>query len=310
MGLANDILNHDPRAAGRLLSLIEDGDSRAAAELKELYSKSGKSYLIGITGPPGSGKSTLADQIVARYRSKGRRIGVLAIDPSSPFSGGAVLGDRIRMQRHATDNQVFIRSMASRNWPGGLSQATDEAVRVLEAYGCDPVIVETVGVGQSEVEVTRLAHTTILVCTPATGDKVQALKAGVIEIADVIVMNKADLPDAAHASKSLDMIVSMSPASSWNVPVINTIARDGKGIDEVITALEAHRASLESTGALGKKRLETAKNQLRGIIYRKLVETAFARLPGDPELERYAGQIVRGAADPYSIADEIVRQMG
>lgn len=310
MGLAHDILNRDPRAAGRLLSLIEDGDPSASVELKKLYPHSGKSYLIGITGPPGSGKSTLADQIVAHYRSHGRRIGVLAIDPSSPFSGGAVLGDRIRMQRHATDSHVFIRSMASRNWPGGLSQTTGEAVRVLEAYGCDPVIVETVGVGQSEVEVTRLAHTTILVCTPATGDKIQALKAGVIEIADVIVMNKADLPDAAHASKSLEMIVSMTPDPSWRVPVINTIARDDKGIDDVIAAIEAHRTFMESTGTLAKKRLEAAKNQLRGIIYRKLVETALARLPGDPEMERYAGRIALGEADPYSIAEEIVMGLG
>ena len=245
MALADDILNRDPRAAGRLLSLIEDGDPRASAELKKLYSHSGKSYLIGITGPPGSGKSTLADQIVAHYRARGLRIGVLAIDPSSPFSGGAVLGDRIRMQRHATDNHVFIRSMASRNWPGGLSQATGEAVRVLEAYGCDPVIVETVGVGQSEVEVARLAHTTILVCTPATGDKVQALKAGVIEIADVIVMNKADLPEAAHASKSIEMIVAMAPASPWRVPVVNTVAREGKGIDNVCHRVAPHVHGIE-----------------------------------------------------------------
>ncbi|MEJ2744123.1 MAG: methylmalonyl Co-A mutase-associated GTPase MeaB [bacterium] len=310
MGLADDILNHDPRAVGRLLSLIEDGDPRATAELKKLHAGSGKSYLIGITGPPGSGKSTLVDQIVARYRAKGLRIGVLAIDPSSPFSGGAVLGDRIRMQRHATDNQVFIRSMANRNWPGGLSQATAEAVRVLEAYGCDPVIVETVGVGQSEIEVTRLTHTTMLVCTPATGDKVQALKAGVLEIADIIVMNKADLPGAAHAAKSLEMIISMTPASSWKVPVINTIARDGKGIDDVVVVAEAHRRHMESNSAIERKRIEAAKNQLRGIIHRKLVETALSKLPGDPEMERYAGQIARGAVDPYSIADEIVKQMG
>jgi len=310
MGLGSAVLNRDARSASRLLSLIEDGDPRATAELKELYSHTGKSYLIGITGPPGSGKSTLADQLIAHYRSQGLRIGMLAIDPSSPFSGGAVLGDRIRMQRHATDSDVFIRSMANRNWPGGLSQAAGEAVRVLEAYGCDPVIVETVGVGQSEIEVARLAYTTILVCTPATGDKIQALKAGVIEIADIIVMNKADLPDAEHASKSIEMIIGMKPPSSWRVPVVSSVARDGKGIDKVIDAIEAHRRVMESTGTLTRKKLETAKSQLREIIWRKLCETARARLPGDSELEQYAEQLMRGSGDPYSLAEEVVRKLG
>jgi len=310
MGLASDILNSDLRATSRLLSFIEDGDPRAAAELKELYRHTGKSYLIGITGSPGSGKSTLADHLIAHYRSKGLRLGVLAVDPSSHFSGGAVLGDRIRMQRHATDSNVFIRSMANRNWPGGLNRATADAVRVLEAYGCDPVIVETVGVGQSEVEVAHLAHTTILVCTPATGDKIQALKAGVIEVADIVVMNKADLPDAEHASKSIEMIVGMKPAAAWRVPVVRTVARDGKGIDELAAAIEAHRRAMESTGVLTRKKLETATRQLRDIICRKLYETACARIPEDSELEQYAEQLMRCSTDPYSLAEEIVRRLG
>jgi LAO/AO transport system kinase len=310
MGLAADVLNRDLRAASRLLSLIEDGDLRADAELKELYRHTGQSYLIGITGPPGSGKSTLADQLIAHYRSKGLRLGVLAVDPSSQFSGGAVLGDRIRMQRHATDTDVFIRSMASRNWPGGLSQATSEAVRVLEAYGCDPVIVETVGVGQSEVDVVHLAYTTVLVCTPATGDKIQALKAGVIEVADIVVMNKVDLPDAEHASKSIEMIVGMKPAAAWRVPVVRTVARDGKGIEELAAAIQSHRRAMESTGALARKKREIAARQLRNIICRRLYETARARLPKDSELERYAEQLMRNSTDPYSLAEEIVRRFG
>ncbi len=310
MNLAREVLNHDPRAASRLLTLIEDGDPRAAVELKKLYPHTGTSYLIGITGPPGSGKSTLADQLIVHYRSQGLTIGVLAVDPSSPFSGGAVLGDRIRMQRHATDSNVFIRSMANRNWPGGLSQATAEAVRILEAYGCDPVIVETVGVGQSEVEVARLAYTTIFVCTPAAGDKIQALKAGVIEIADIVVMNKADFPDAEHASKSIEMIIAMKPAPAWRVPVVRTVARDGKGIDELIGAIESHRRVMESTGILSRKKRETAKSQLRDIICRRLYETARARLPEDSELEQYAEQLMRGSTDPYSLAEEIVSRLG
>lgn len=306
MELAERIFRHDTRAASRLLTWIEDGDPRAADELRTIFPRTGGAYLLGITGAPGAGKSTLCDRLISLYRSRGIVVGVLAIDPTSPFSGGAVLGDRIRMQRHATDAGVFIRSMASRDWPGGISRTAAEAVRVFEAWGCGLVIVETVGVGQGEVGVSHLAYTTLLVCTPGGGDRVQAIKAGVSEIADVVALNKADLADASHAARTIEMTIALHPREKWRVPLVRTIARDGVGIEELAKALDDHRRVLEAGGALEKKKREGLKAHLRELIRRKVMEAMASRLPSDGALEARIAAIRDGLADPYTLAEEIV----
>ncbi|MDD5557626.1 MAG: methylmalonyl Co-A mutase-associated GTPase MeaB [bacterium] len=309
MGLAAAIANGDARAASRLLSWIEDGDRRAAAELKELYRLPAPSSVLGLTGPPGAGKSTIADALVGRYRARGERVGVLAVDPSSPISGGAVLGDRIRMQRHATDGGVFIRSMASRSWPGGLSRAAADAVRVLAAHGCRTVIVETVGTGQGEVDVTRIADTVVLVCTPAAGDKIQAIKAGVLEIADIVALNKDDLPDADVAARSIETAFRMRPPGGWRVPLVRTRARDGEGIGGLASAIERHGRFIAGGGILGRKRLANAAHHLRSIVRERLLEKIAARLPDDREMERRAARLLDGSIDPYSLAEEIIESL-
>ncbi|MCX6354047.1 MAG: methylmalonyl Co-A mutase-associated GTPase MeaB [Candidatus Aureabacteria bacterium] len=306
--LAQGVLRREPRAASRLLSWIENGDAKAIPELKEIYPHSGSSYIVGVTGAPGSGKSTLTDRLISLYRSQGQRVGVLAIDPSSPFSGGAVLGDRIRMQRHATDEGVFIRSMANRNWPGGLNRCTAEALKVLEAYGSDIVIVETVGVGQSEVEVEKLAYTTILVCTPDAGDKIQAMKAGIIEIADIVALNKADLPTADHAAKSIEMILSMNSSPGWTIPFLKTVAIEGKGVEELAQAIERHRSYIEEHGILKAKKIDSLKSHIREIIRRELYEKVRMQLPDEDELSRCAAKLMEGTTDPYTIADAFLKE--
>ena len=305
MGLAQQIFAHDTRAASRLLSWIEDGDPRAAGELREIFPRTGSAYLLGITGAPGAGKSTLTDLLISLYRSRGLIVGVLAVDQSSPFTGGAVLGDRIRMQRHATDAGVFIRSMASRSWPGGLSRSATEAVRVLEAWGCGLVIIETVGVGQNEVEVSRLACTTVLVCAPGAGDRIQAIKAGVTEIADIVALNKADLADVEHAARALEMTLALHPRGGWRPPLVRTIARDGRGMEELAGAIDAHRRFIEGNGTLAEKKMEGLKDHLKEIIRRKLHERISGHLPSDGELRSRVAEIQKGLADPYTVADEI-----
>ena len=309
MRLANRVIQRDTRAVSRLLSWIEDGDPRASSEMRELYRHRGDSYILGLTGPPGTGKSTLTDQLLSHYRSRDLRVGVLAVDPTSPFSGGAILGDRIRMQKHATDNDVFIRSMASRNWHGGLSRVTAEAVRVLEASGHDVIIVETVGVGQSEVEIARLAYTTVLVCNPVSGDKIQALKAGVTEIADIVALNKADLAQTESAALAIEMILHMRPGGGWQVPVVRTVAHEGSGVRELAEEIEKHRRYLEENGLLVEKKREREKKQIVNIFRERALEKINEAMPCESELDSYAAQLEDGSNDPYSIAEEILRRL-
>lgn len=299
-------LQGERRAIARLISLVEDGSTNLGTIMRELYPRTGHAYTIGITGAPGAGKSTLTEQIVARARRDGRKVGVLAIDPSSPFSGGALLGDRVRMQSHATDPDVFIRSMATRGHLGGISLATPEAVRVLDAVGYDVVVIETVGVGQAEVEITDACDTTLVVVNPGWGDAIQAAKAGLMEIADVFVVNKADRTGAKDAVRELKQMLDMSDAE-WRPEVVETVATKGEGIEELWTAIEKHRAYQEEKGLLEARRRRRVEREIREIVaerFRQRVETEANDL-----LVELTEQVTARELDPYAAADRLIERL-
>ncbi|HJR44956.1 MAG TPA: methylmalonyl Co-A mutase-associated GTPase MeaB [Actinomycetota bacterium] len=290
-------------AVGRLISLVEDGGADLGRIMRKLYPRTGAAYSVGITGAPGAGKSTLTEKLVGRARRDELKVGVLAIDPSSPFSGGALLGDRVRMQSHALDGDVFIRSMATRGHLGGISLATPEAMRVLEASGKDLIVIETVGVGQAEVEITDACDTTIVVVNPGWGDAVQAAKAGLMEIADVFVVNKADRSGAKDAVRELKQMLSMSEAD-WTPEIISTVATKGDGIDELWTAIEKHRAYQEENGLLEIRRRRRIQREIKEIVaerFRHRVELESAEL-----LEELTEDVVMRRLDPYAAADRLV----
>lgn len=297
----------DPRSVGRLITLVEDGASQLRGLMARLAPLSGRSHVVGLTGSPGVGKSTTTSALVSRYRADGHRVGVLAVDPSSPFSGGALLGDRIRMQEHATDREVFIRSMASRGHLGGLASATPQAVRVLDAAGCDPVLVETVGVGQSEVEVAGEADTTVVLLAPGMGDGIQAAKAGILEIGDVFVVNKADRDGADATARELRHMISLAPSEQggWRPPVLKIVATRGSGLPELVDAIGAHREWLESSGTGVLRRRQRARSEIQGIALATLQER-FAGLGGDGALHALADEVASGQLDAFTAADRIV----
>jgi len=290
-------------AIGRLISLVEDGGQDLGEVMKQLYPRTGAAYSIGITGAPGAGKSTLTEKLVARARQDDLKVGVLAIDPSSPFSGGALLGDRVRMQSHALDEDVFIRSMATRGHLGGISLATPEAMRVLEACGKDTVVIETVGVGQAEVEITDACDTTLVVVNPGWGDAVQAAKAGLMEIADVFVVNKADRSGAKDAVRELKQMLSLSE-TDWKPEIVPTIATKGDGIEELWGAIQRHRAYQEDNGLLEARRRRRVEREIKEIVaerFRTKVETDSAVL-----LAELTEDVVSRRLDPYAAADRLV----
>ena len=301
------------RAVGRLISLIEDGAPELRALAAALAPDSGRAQVVGITGPPGVGKSTTVGVLVSALRAAGKRVGVLAVDPSSPFSGGALLGDRVRMQEHATDPGVFIRSMATRGHLGGIAWATPQALRVLAAAGCDEVLVETVGVGQSEVEVMALADTTVLLLAPGTGDGIQAAKAGILEIADVFVVNKADREGADQTVRELKHLIALgrrgSAGPSWRPPVICTVATRIEGIDELVGAIEQHRAWMLEHAELDARRQRRAESEIEAIALAQLHGKLGDVLRGNA-LPGLAKRVVVGELDVYRAADELIGELG
>ena len=299
--------NH--RAVARLVSLVEDASPALREVMSLLVGRGRGAQVVGLTGAPGVGKSTTTSALVTAYRARGSRVGVLAVDPSSPFSGGALLGDRVRMQEHATDHGVYIRSLASRGHLGGLSWATPQAVRVLDACGFDVVLVETVGVGQAEVDIAGLADTTVVLLAPGMGDGIQAAKAGILEIADVFVVNKADREGAEQTRRDLKHMLQLGPsdlaAGGWRPPVRLTVASRGEGIAEVVAALDEHREWMERNGELGRRRLARATDEIESLALATLREQ-MGSLREDRGLPALADAVVAGRLDPYTAADRLV----
>ncbi|MCB1003441.1 MAG: methylmalonyl Co-A mutase-associated GTPase MeaB [Acidimicrobiales bacterium] len=295
-------------ALARLLSLVERGGAEARAVGRLVHPLGGSTRTVGLTGAPGAGKSTLTSALVGAIRRDGLDVAVLAVDPSSPFSGGAILGDRVRMGEHALDDGVFIRSMATRGHLGGLALATPEAIRVLDATGHQRVLVETVGVGQVEVEVASSADTTVVVVNPGWGDEVQAAKAGLMEIADVFVINKADRAGSADTRRDLEQMLALSPArDGWSPPIVETVAVDGRGVDDLWSALGEHERHLEATGLLERRRAERLDRELRAIVAERLHARALELCGGD-EWDRLHADVLARRLDPWSASDRLLAE--
>lgn len=303
--LVDALSGGDRLALPRLISLVERGGEPAREVGRLTHPLGGRAYTVGITGAPGAGKSTLTDKLIRAVRAGGCEVAVLAIDPSSPFSGGAILGDRVRMQDHADDDGVFIRSMATRGHLGGLALATPQAIRVLDAAGFLLVLIETVGVGQVEVEIAGTADTTVVVVNPGWGDAVQANKAGLLEVADVFVINKADRPGARETERDLEMMLELTTHKPWRPPILHTVAADGTGVDQLWDAVSEHRGHLEATGALGVRREQRARDELRDIVVHQLEARALAVL-GTDAFERLQREVMERVTDPWTAADRLL----
>ncbi|MFV2102767.1 methylmalonyl Co-A mutase-associated GTPase MeaB [Micromonospora sp. LOL_024] len=309
-GLVRRARDGDPRAVARLITLVESGDETVPGIAAALAPFSGRAQVVGLTGSPGVGKSTTTNELVRALRARGHRVGVLAIDPSSPFTGGAILGDRVRMQDHATDPGVYIRSMSSRGHLGGLSAATPQAVRVLEGAGCDVVLVETVGVGQAEVEVASLADTTLVLLAPGMGDAIQAVKAGILEIADIFVVNKADRDGADATVRDIQGMIALGERGpgQWRPQVVRAVATRAEGIDEVAAAVDKHRGWLVEHDELRRRREARAAAEIEAIAL-GVLRARIGSLRDGTQLPALAAEVAAGASDPYAAAAALLAQL-
>jgi len=296
----------DKRSIARLVSVVENDDPGAAEAMRTLYPETGRAQIVGITGPPGGGKSTLVNRLAGLYRERASRVAIIAVDPSSPFTGGAILGDRIRMRERFLDDGVFIRSMASRGHAGGLARATVRVVNVLDALGTDVVLVETVGVGQEEVDVIRVVDTVCLVTVPGLGDDIQAIKAGVLEIADVLVVNKADRPGADETARDLAQMLSLAKDRPWKTPIVRTSAQSGDGVPQLVEAIDRHRAWSRESGEYLERRRAAARSEVEALLQEALLRELAGRV-GESRLDAAVARVAERSLDPYAAVEELLR---
>ncbi len=297
----------DKHSIARLLTIVENDEPGAAGAMRTLYPETGRAQIVGITGPPGGGKSTLVNRLAAAFRERASHVAIVAVDPSSPFSGGAILGDRIRMRERFLDEGIFIRSMASRGHAGGLARATVRVVNVLDALGTDVVIVETVGVGQEEVDVVRVADTVCLVTVPGLGDDIQAIKAGVLEIADVLVVNKADRPGADETARDLAQMLSLAKDRPWKTPIVRTSAQTGDGLPQLLDAIAKHRAWSLSSGEREERRRAAARAEVEALLREALIRELEGRV-GASRLDAAVARVAERSIDPYAAVEELLRR--
>ncbi|MBS3816071.1 MAG: methylmalonyl Co-A mutase-associated GTPase MeaB [Candidatus Thermoplasmatota archaeon] len=309
MEIVSELLSGDRRALARLISMVENLEPGAKKALSELYSYTGNAHVIGITGPPGSGKSTVVDKLTLELLDEGKSVGIIAVDPTSPFTGGALLGDRVRMNEVSLDEDVFIRSMGTRGHLGGLATKTRDVIKILDAFGKDFILVETVGAGQSEVEVVKAAHTTIIVEVPGLGDDIQAIKAGILEIGDIFIVNKADRDGADNTARELDTMLGMNQEEKdWEPPILKTVAKEGKNIDELNDAISSHLSHLKETGGFEELKKKQIRDEFLDIVREKIYSYTMERT-AEGKIDEIVENVMNSEIDPYSAAEDFLEPL-